>query len=221
MPERNGNPRVCGAKTRSGGECQQIAMENLRCKMHGGLTPKGVASPQFRHGRYSKYLGKRWAKAYEESLADTDGLLDLTETLAILDTNVKRAAKRVDERDTPDFRRRALTLFEQAHDASTPEETAAKLRDLGTLLRSGVSKDRSFRRLTDAAEKLAKRSEAAWKVRLGAATAINAADLTGVLVRVISILREEIHDRTARELAVRRISHEVMARRVGPRAHDC
>ncbi|MCA8896623.1 MAG: hypothetical protein KDA48_15305, partial [Amphiplicatus sp.] len=32
----------CGAKSKNhGGKCQNLALENGRCKYHGGLTPKG------------------------------------------------------------------------------------------------------------------------------------------------------------------------------------
>ena len=32
---------LCGAKTRSGGHCQKYGMLNGRCRLHGGLSPKG------------------------------------------------------------------------------------------------------------------------------------------------------------------------------------
>jgi hypothetical protein len=48
--------RLCGAKCRGKNKrCRQPAMLNGRCKLHGGLTPLGIASPHFKHGRRSKY----------------------------------------------------------------------------------------------------------------------------------------------------------------------
>jgi hypothetical protein len=44
----------CGAKTRRGTACQQPAMRNGRCRLHGGKTPRGLASPHLKHGRYSQ-----------------------------------------------------------------------------------------------------------------------------------------------------------------------
>ena len=39
---RQASAPVCGARVkRTGGVCQQPAMENGRCRVHGGLTPKG------------------------------------------------------------------------------------------------------------------------------------------------------------------------------------
>jgi hypothetical protein len=48
--------RICGAKTKSGKPCQRKPMPNGRCHKHGGPTPKGIASPNWKHGRFSKYL---------------------------------------------------------------------------------------------------------------------------------------------------------------------
>jgi hypothetical protein len=33
-------------------------MANGRCRLRGGKTPNGVASPHFKHGQHSKYLAK-------------------------------------------------------------------------------------------------------------------------------------------------------------------
>lgn len=46
---------ICGARTRSGGLCQNARMLNGRCHMHGGKSLAGADSPRYKHGRYSKY----------------------------------------------------------------------------------------------------------------------------------------------------------------------
>ena len=47
--------KTCGARTRSGGRCKNLAMFPAgRCRMHGGLSLRGLASPRYKHGRYSK-----------------------------------------------------------------------------------------------------------------------------------------------------------------------
>ena len=44
----------CGAKTRTGGKCGQVAMSNGRCRYHGGLSPSGTEHGSFVHGYYTK-----------------------------------------------------------------------------------------------------------------------------------------------------------------------
>lgn len=49
------SPR-CGAKTRKGKSCQAPAMENGRCRMHGGKStgpPKGTQNA-LKHGFYTR-----------------------------------------------------------------------------------------------------------------------------------------------------------------------
>jgi hypothetical protein len=62
---------ICGAKLRKrDGLCQsKVLYPNGRCKLHGGPTPNGIASPAFKHGQHIRY----WR--YFEGL----GLLDLAE----------------------------------------------------------------------------------------------------------------------------------------------
>ncbi len=57
---------TCNAKTRAGGLCKNAPMANGRCRMHGGKSLCGIASPRFKHGRYSKYLVARLAGRYLE-----------------------------------------------------------------------------------------------------------------------------------------------------------
>ena len=47
--------RTCGARTRSGAPCKNLAMYPAgRCRLHGGKSLRGLASPRYKHGRYSK-----------------------------------------------------------------------------------------------------------------------------------------------------------------------
>ncbi len=52
---------ICGARTRSGQLCRNAPMANGsgRCRMHGGKSLRGPASPRWRHGRYAKRGNQR------------------------------------------------------------------------------------------------------------------------------------------------------------------
>ncbi|MEA3401317.1 MAG: HGGxSTG domain-containing protein [Armatimonadota bacterium] len=64
--------RTCGAKTRRGTPCKQPAGWGTdhpgegRCKLHGGASPRGRDHPSFKHGRWSRYIGKSEQEEYEE-----------------------------------------------------------------------------------------------------------------------------------------------------------
>src|SRR5438067_9697369 len=73
----------CGARRRDGGDCCQPAMKNGRCRMHGGKTPRGLASPKTRSGRYSKDLPTRILARYQEAMQDPE-LLSVKHDVALL-----------------------------------------------------------------------------------------------------------------------------------------
>lgn len=47
--------RRCNAKTRAGSPCRNWSILPAgRCRMHGGKSYRGFASPRYRHGWYSR-----------------------------------------------------------------------------------------------------------------------------------------------------------------------
>jgi len=202
--EPGDEPHRCCAKAKSTQKrCGLRVVPGRRvCRIHGGL---GGAPPK--HGRYSKGLG-RFREAYQEARQDPS-LLDLRETLALMDVAVQRAVERASDADTPDFRARALDLFERVRSAVDPQEAARHLGQLGELLRAGIEEDAALDGLAKAAERLARRQEKAWSIKLDAATALNARDLVSVMARWADIVLEEVpKDAAAR--VIRRIDGEVL-----------
>lgn len=61
----------CGAKTRSGKPCQRRPLKYKgwlpykpkkgRCHLHGGKSLKGYGHPNYKHGRYSRFIQNMWA----------------------------------------------------------------------------------------------------------------------------------------------------------------
>jgi hypothetical protein len=82
-----GTRRVCGAKTRKGTPCQNPAMANSRCRMHGGHAVRGAEHGGFKHGRYSGSIPDRLAERFEEALADEDRH-DLRDEIALSEAKI-------------------------------------------------------------------------------------------------------------------------------------
>ena len=78
--------RPCGSR---------FVMANGRCRNHGGETPAGIASPNFKTGRYSKHLPTGLQDRYHAALED-DTLLTLTDEIALLDARLSQLIERVD-----------------------------------------------------------------------------------------------------------------------------
>ena len=57
------------------------------CLAHGGKTPRGVASPHFKTGRYSRSLPGHLVTAYEQALRDPT-LMSLRDEIALTDVMI-------------------------------------------------------------------------------------------------------------------------------------
>ncbi|MGD9893744.1 MAG: HGGxSTG domain-containing protein [Dehalococcoidia bacterium] len=76
---------TCGAKTRYGQPCARTPVpDRRRSRLHGGLTPRGIASPHFKHDRYSTALPADLAARYQAALTDPR-LLELSDEIAVID----------------------------------------------------------------------------------------------------------------------------------------
>lgn len=73
--------RQCGACTRAGPPCRNWSMRGpSRCRMHGGRSLRGLASPIFKHGRYSRDIiaFQMWyyGRPHHDQLTETETMGD-------------------------------------------------------------------------------------------------------------------------------------------------
>ena len=164
-----------------------------------------------KHGRYSKSLGV-FSKAYQDSLNDPS-LLDVKEPIALLDSALKQIAARVGEGDTVELRQRAYKLLRAYTWAreNKPDGAEAHLNALEKLLKIGVKEDRALNKLITEADRLARRIEGAWSVKLAKKAAINAQDLVAIFARFIDIIKTEAGLPMAERVATR-IEAEVLGK---------
>jgi hypothetical protein len=87
----------CHAKSkRSQKQCRRKAMRGMDvCYMHGGKTPRGPALPQFKSGRYSRFVPSRLLARYRDAEHDPE-LTSLRDELALVDARLADLLGRVD-----------------------------------------------------------------------------------------------------------------------------
>ena len=98
MPLNPTSP-VCGAKTRSGGKCQNPPMPNKRCRMHGGknLNP-GPGHPAYKHGHRSTWLSalpRQLAESAQESI-EQGAEIAQDNSIATIDALLAETASQMD-----------------------------------------------------------------------------------------------------------------------------
>ena len=72
--EPHATPTICGAKTRSGGPCQQHPIRGgTRCRMHGGATPRALVAANRRtlEARIQGELAKREIEPITDLVGET------------------------------------------------------------------------------------------------------------------------------------------------------
>jgi hypothetical protein len=95
-------PGKCGSRLRGYDpprHCLVAPMPNGRCRIHGGTSLVGIASPSFKDGRHSKYLPARLLERYEASQRDGD-LLAMRDEIALLDARLSDLLERADSGDS-------------------------------------------------------------------------------------------------------------------------
>lgn len=198
----------CTGKARQNGRkrCRRQVVRGKRvCYWHGGMSPGRPPT----NGRYTRVPGAL-REAYKASLADST-LADLREPLAILDAIAKRAMDRVEDKDTPELRKRALELLEEvqaALGAGDAELGAQKLQALHALLRRGAEESEALTNLSDAVEAFSRRAEAYWGVKLSRRQSMNAGDLIAILRAFVTIVKSEAPSDVSARI-VERIEHDV------------
>jgi len=79
--------QLCGAKRRNGEPCKGWAMANGRCRIHGGKTPRGLASANWKTGAFSKAMPVGVAARYQAARHDPE-LLRLERDVALADARL-------------------------------------------------------------------------------------------------------------------------------------
>ncbi|MDO8751151.1 MAG: hypothetical protein Q7K03_08415 [Dehalococcoidia bacterium] len=86
--KEDAKPLKCNARDRDGSICRNYVTRGMtKCHKHGGASLRGIASPRFIHGRYSKYLPKHLAEIYALALNDPN-LLQLKDDIALMDARL-------------------------------------------------------------------------------------------------------------------------------------
>lgn len=200
--------QVCGAKAKSakGEFCSQSKVAaNGRCRMHGANSGRPITV-----GRWDRALGSM-ADAWREARADPD-LLSLERVIAVLDMEITHAFERVEQRDSPEWRRELLKAFRESQ--SGEDGAPAALTKLGELIENGCDSDDARMKMRQQADRLAQRLEKVWSVKLAQKNAVSATDLVSILGHFLDFVRLEAGEEAAAGVE-RRMSRE-MARKPKP-----
>ena len=195
---------ICGAKRKSDGRpCMSPPMPNGRCRMHGGATPVGIASANFKHGRYSKYMPTRLLERYQQGLNDEE-LLRLDDEIAVTDVRISELLEDIDLGDSKMAwyeLSRQYDAFIAASRANDAQESARAIRKIGELIGQGKKSVRRWEMLFRAFDTRRKLVESERKRRTEMQQMITAEEMNMVLALVQDTIKRYVPSEKLPEVA--------------------
>lgn len=189
----------CTAKSKRTGErCKARAMTGSNvCYHHGGKTPRGVASPHFKHGRYSKALPGRLLERYQEALTDPR-LLELAEEIALIDARLQDVLRRVDTGESGRLWRQLKQTHEEMVEARQAGDVAAmaqKLNALGQMIDRGLADWAAWEEVEKLLEQRRRFVESERRRMVEMQQMITAERAMALLAFVVDVIRRHVSDR--------------------------
>lgn len=175
QPMTNERP-TCGAKTKSGHCRSYILMRNGRCRLHGGATPRGIASASWKHGRYSKVMPKRLMERYAAALNDPE-LGSVRDEMAATTARIGELFERLDYGETHALIERLESIHDAMVIALIDDDPVKQLVErLGEALRQSTSDRSTWAEIGECQDRIARLSQAEQRRIAAVSEYINAED---------------------------------------------
>lgn len=189
----------CTAKSkRSGERCKNYAsVGKTVCHIHGGKSLSGPASPQFRTGRYSKFLPARLADRYQEARTDAE-LLSLREEVALLDARMTDLLAQVNTGEAGEHWEKLSDLYQYILRAGRAKDTDGLnvgLTRMGTVLREAKGSYEAWGEVGRLMEQRRRLVESERRRYVEMQQVITAERATLLISVLVDIVRRHISDR--------------------------
>lgn len=189
-----GGRPTCGAKTRKGTPCKNPPMANGRCRFHGGKSLGGIAHPNFKHGRYSKYLDGALLDAYATGLGDPQ-LLSLRDNIVLVDARIGQILQGMPGSDVWEGLQAAKEAMSTARASKDWDAMASAMIELEELIEQGAAAGVAWTEFVGLSEQRRRLSESERKrcVEMRFLVAVDQVVLR--MSALIEYLRQRVHDR--------------------------
>jgi hypothetical protein len=191
--------KKCGARTKHDGTpCERSPVRGrTRCRLHGGKTLVGTASPTYRNGRYSAYVPERLRERYEAAEDDAE-LLSLRSEVALVDARLADLLARVDSGESGKLwaeLRRAYRAFIRARQAGLGE--AAALATVERVIERAVGDHQAWAEIGELVEQRRKLTESESKRLVTLQQMITSEQAMAMIGRLVDIITRHVPDQRA------------------------
>lgn len=208
----------CDAKTRSGERCKNRPVKGRDvCRMHGGKTPRGTASPHFRHGRYSKDLPSHLMERFEQALSDPD-LVDLRRELALTDAEMSACLREMEKtpaREVWMHLHEAAAIFRRARSAGDLDEMTSSLELILGVIEQGIEAEKHWMKIDRLIERRRRLVESETRRELASSQELTYDSVTTLFAALTQAVRDSVPPKLAEE--IRKKFDELTTRQDQPR----
>lgn len=168
--------------------------------MHGGKSLKGAASPRFRTGTHTQYLPERLVAAYNAALNDPE-LLDLKQSVALIDTRLLDLLSRVDSGESGALWAETVKTYQELRKAYRGGDHITIMKAFGSMdaVIDSVMQDYAawgeIQRLLDDRRK---HVETQANVELKGERAVSATELMTFMGAVLNLIQTTVSDKQER-----------------------
>lgn len=203
LPNETTNPRqgsrghrLCNAKNDT---CEGWAVTGSeKCRKHGGATPRGFASANFKHGRHSKALPHRWIARYKAAIGDTE-LLSLKSEIAVLDAMIDERLRLIDDETSAQMWKHVeakAAEFSTAREAKDADTMKTSMEDLLELVFKGAQARQNERDLVVMFESRRRLVESQRKALIEAEQTMTYDQVMTLFTALIATVRETVKNPT-------------------------
>lgn len=185
----------CGAKKKNGEICKGQALPNGRCKFHGGMNiPPGPDHPNYKTGKYSKFLPKKLLETYEQSLNDPN-LLALKQEIAVIDSRIVELLGKVDQGEAGELWKKLKDKYRSCLKEEDGVKQTMLLSDLGQLINCGYKDHMTWGEIYVVLEQRKKLVESERKRYIEMGQMITAEQAAILISQVSKLITDNVEDR--------------------------
>lgn len=165
----HGQPGRCQAwNPRHERQCMMRSVAGMNvCRLDGGKSLKGIASPSFEHGRYSRYMPKELAPVFKAVIEDPE-LLSLNVDIATFEARIDQLFQSITGGNPGKLWAKAMEEWTGLWEATAREDAKDIMKhrnQLDSLLREGVGDIETWDLILAATEQKRKLSDTETKRR--------------------------------------------------------
>jgi hypothetical protein len=191
----------CTAKSKqSGQQCKRhAAAGHSVCRIHGGKSLSGIASPRLSSGRYSRVLPARLASRYQEALSD-GALLELREEISLIDARLSDLISRVESGESGEVWQLLHTAyrdFSTARSVGKVAEMTQALNEIERLIVRGATDSSAWQEISSTIDQRRKLVESERRRLVEMQQMITTEQAMILMAAIVDTVRRHVPDKGA------------------------